>query len=148
MTYARCFNSGQRTRLGRDGLRTLRSTAEEIVDGRLLHDKLMEARNEHIAHAALKFERSILGCSLVEDLNYGKRPNMIITGLALRRNAPTNEKLLALHAHCLLVAKEVIQPKLMKTASAMREQLLMMPKEQFEGYPDFDSQTERLNDLF
>jgi hypothetical protein len=85
VTYSRCFNSGLRTRLSTD-----------IFKGRLasekkLHDAIITVRNKHIAHSELKMEHSIVGCQLVEDQNYGKRPNLVMTTLAVRRHVPNNE---------------------------------------------------------
>lgn len=141
VTYGRCFNSGLRT-----GLST------GIFKGRLaaakkLHEAIITVRNKHIAHSELKMERSIVGCQLVEDLNYGNRPNLIMTTLVMRRHVPKNERLEELETHCSSIVTEVIQPKLLETARALREQLLQMPPEQIAKFADFGADVPSIDDL-
>lgn len=141
ITYGRCFNSGLRTRL-----------SASIFKGRLasakkLHNAIIMARNKHIAHSELKMERSIVGCQLVEDHNYGKRPNLIMTTLAVRRHVPNNGRLEELETHCSSIVSEVIQPKLLETARTLREQLIQMPPEQIENFQDFGAEPPNIDDL-
>jgi hypothetical protein len=141
VTYARCFNSGLRTHLSagifKDGLGSAKK----------LHDAIIKVRNKHIAHSELKMERSIVGCQLVEDYNYGKRPNLVMTILRVRRHVPNNERLGELETHCSWIVSEVIQPKLVETARALREQLLQMPPEQIENFQDFGAEIPCIDEL-
>ena len=131
VTYGRCFNSGQRTHLSDSIFR------EQLSSAKKLHDALIAVRNKHIAHSELKMERSIVGCQLVEDQNYGRRPNLVMAILAIRRHVPADERLAQLQAHCDAIVTHVIHPKLLDKARALREQLLQMPVEQIEAFRDF-----------
>ncbi|MBD3339588.1 MAG: hypothetical protein GF353_10790 [Candidatus Lokiarchaeota archaeon] len=82
-------------------------------------------------------ERSIVGCQLVEDHNYGKRPSLIMTTLRVRRHVPNRERIKELENHCNLIVNEVIQPKLLESVRALREQLLKMPSDQIDKFKDF-----------
>jgi hypothetical protein len=141
VTYGRCFNSGLRTRLSAGIFKGRLASAKK------LHDAIIRIRNKHVAHSELKMERSIVGCQLVEDHNYGKRPNLIMTTLRVRRHVPNKERLEELETHCSSIVSEVIQPKLLKTARALREQLLQMPPEQIENFQDFGAELPRIDDL-
>jgi hypothetical protein len=134
VTYGRCFNSGLRTHLSDSIFRGHLSSAKK------LHEALMSIRNKHIAHSELKMERSIVGCQLVEDHNYGRRPNLVMTILALRRKVPTNERLLELQTHCEAIVAQVIHPRFLEKSRALREQLLQMPSEQIEDFSDFGAE--------
>lgn len=141
VTYCRCFNSGLRTRLSAGIFKGRLASAKK------LHDAIITARNKHIAHSELKMERSIIGCQLVEDHNYGKRPNLVMTTLAARRHVPNNERLGELEIHCSSIVSEVIQPKLLEKARALRKQLLQMPPEQIENFQDFGDELPRIDEL-
>lgn len=141
VTYGRCFNSGLRTRLSTGIFKGRLASAKK------LHDAIIKVRNKHIAHSELKMERSIVGCELVEDHNYGKRPNLIMTTLAIRRHVPNNEGFEKLETHCSSIVAEVIQPKLLETARALREQLLKMPPEQIKNFQDFGAELPIIDDL-
>jgi hypothetical protein len=141
VTYGRCFNSGQRTHLSDSIFRGHISSAKK------LHEALITVRNKHIAHSELKMERSIVGCELVEDQNYGRRPNLVMTILAIRRHVPTNERLTELQAHCDAIVAHVLHPKLLETARALRAQLLQMPPGQIENFRDFGAEAPVIDEL-
>jgi hypothetical protein len=92
-------------------------------------------------------ERSIVGCQLVEDHNYGKRPNLVMTIMRVRHHVPNKERFEELEAHCSSIVSEVIQPKLLKTANALREQLIKMPPQQIENFQDFGAEIPCIDDL-
>lgn len=92
-------------------------------------------------------ERSIVACQLVEDQNYGRRPNMIMNALAIRRNSPSNERLTELEKHCNAIVNHVIQPKLMESARALREHLLQMSPEQIAAFQDFGAEVPAIDEL-
>lgn len=141
VTYGRCFNSGLRTGLSAGIFKG------RLAAARKLHKAIITVRNKHIAHSELKMERSIVGCQLVEDLNYGKRPNLIMTTLVIRRHVPNSERLEELETHCNSIVIEVIQPKLLEAARALREQLLQIPPEQIAEFPDFGADVPCIDDL-
>jgi hypothetical protein len=142
VTYGRCFNSGLRTHLSEGIFRGHLSPAKK------LHEALMKIRNKHIAHSELKMERSLVGCALVEDQNYGRRPSLVMTVLALRRKVPTNERLLELKGHCDAIVAHVIHPRFLEKSRALREQLLQMPSEQIEDFVDFGAEVPVIDEFF
>ena len=142
VTYGRCFNSGLRTQLSKSIFQGHLSSAKK------LHEALIKIRNKHIAHSELKMERSIIGCQLVEDHNYGPRPSLVMTILAVRRKVPTNERLLELQAHCDAIVTYVIRPRLLEKARALREQLLQMQPEQIEDFVDFGAEAPVIDEFF
>src|SRR5690242_7722510 len=97
----------------------------------------MEVRNSHIAHSDLRLERAYTGIELVEDLNYGKRPNAILQAIFARRNVPHSDTLLKLSEHCVLIVEHYLIPQLSKVAREIREQILKLPSPQFEALPDY-----------
>ena len=143
VAYAKCFNSNLRTRLSQD-----------IFKGALaaqkgLHLWCMELRNGHIAHADLKLERSYTGINLVADPTYGARPSGILATILARRNVPNAQTLTELSRHCARIIEHFLGPQLEKTAKEIREQMLRLPKEQFDALPDYifeDPATEFPND--
>lgn len=141
VTYGRCFNSGLRTRLSKSMF------IGELAGHRGLHEAMMKVRNEHIAHSELKMEKSIVGFRLVEDQNYGKRPNMVLSALTMRRHYPTTERLSELAAHCRAIVAHSILPKTLEVARALREQLLQMPAEQLEAFSEFGATKPNLEEL-
>jgi len=141
VTYGRCFSSGARTGLPN------RIFVGALSRRRELHDAIMAVRNKHIAHSELKMEQSIVGCQLIDDQNYGKRLNLILTILSMRRDAPKNDRLTALEAHCRAIVHEVIEPKILKSGRALREQLLQMPAEQIAKYADLGTTNPTLEEL-
>jgi hypothetical protein len=141
VTYGRCFNSGIRTRLSASIFKG------ELSGAKRLHDALIAVRNKHIAHSELKMERSIMGCQLVDDQNYGRRPNLIMTTLAIRRHFPTDDRLTELESHCNAIVAHVIEPKLIESARGLREQLLEMPAEQIARFKDFDAEVPTIDEL-
>jgi hypothetical protein len=50
---------------------------------------------------------------------------------------PNAETLLELSNHCSLIVENFLNPQLDKTAKEIREQMLRLPKEQFESLPDY-----------
>jgi hypothetical protein len=96
----------------------------------------------------MKMELSTVACALVEDQNYGKRPNMISSVVSARRHAPKNEKLKELGDHCFMILRAVVEPKLLECSNALREQLLSMPKEQFDGLPDLETARQALDEIW
>lgn len=141
ITYGRCFTSGARTRLSEDIFRGNLAEAKE------LHKKIMDARNRHVAHSELKMERSIVGVDLVEDLSYGKRPNLVAGVVAARRHVPSDERLQQLQAHCTSILERFIYQKFMEVGRSLREQLLQMPPAQIQALPDFASAPISVDDL-
>lgn len=134
IAYGRCFNSGLRTRL----------SPGKIFKGNLqtankLHHSIMDVRNTHIAHSELKMERSIVGGQLVEDFNYGQRPNLIMLAQVIRRHVPNNKSLEELEIHCNSIVTEVVRPKILESSRALREELLRMTPEQLAKFPHFDT---------
>lgn len=141
ITYARCFVSGARTQLN-EGI-----FKGDLATARGLHRKIMNARHRHIAHSELKMEHSIVGCELVVDAKYGKRPNLVAGVIVARKNIPSDQQLNGLQAHCTLIADQVIYPKFMEVSRSMREQLLQMPTAQIEALPEFASVPWSVEDL-
>jgi len=141
VTYGRCFNSGLRTRLSTDIFVAKLSSAKP------LHDAIIGTRNKHIAHSELKTERSIVSCQLVEDMNYGKRPSLVMSTISIRRHFPTNERLLELQAHCSAIVVHAILPRLLESARALREQLLKMPTEQIAAFRDLAAEPPGVDEL-
>jgi len=141
ITYGRCFNSGARTQLA---IRIFRGS---LASAKTTHEALIEVRNKHVAHSELKMERSIVGCALVDDQNYDKRPNLVMSVLAIRRDVPSDELLAQFQAHCEAIINEVIYPEFLETGRALREQLLQMPLEQIEKFPDFATEPVAIDPL-
>jgi hypothetical protein len=141
ITYGRCFNSGARTQLSKNIFRGPLASAKKT------HETLMEIRNKHVAHSELKMERSIVGCTLVDDKNYGERPNLVMSVLAIRRDVPSDERLTEFQTHCDLVVSEEIYPEFLATGSAVRDQLLLMPLEQIERLPDFATEPVAIDEI-
>jgi hypothetical protein len=98
---------------------------------------MMETRNQHIAHSELRLEKSYAGITLVDDPNYGRRPSGIVMAIWDRRSAPRKDKLLEMAAHCCVIIKEYLNPKMLKTGLEIREKYLKLPKEQFDALPDY-----------
>ena len=92
-------------------------------------------------------ERSILGCELVEDRAYGKRPNLIMSILAIRRNVPSDTRLTEMQAHCEAVVEHVIQPEFFERTSALRKQLIEMPPEQISAFRNFAEEPTAVDEL-
>jgi hypothetical protein len=131
VAYAKCFNSNLRTRLP-DG----------IFQGALrahkpLHAWMMEVRNSHIAHSDLRLERSYAGIQLVDDPNYGKRPSGILCAILTRRNVPRTERLREMARHCDLIISLHLNKQISKVGKEIREQILRLPKHQFEELPNY-----------
>lgn len=141
VTYGRCFGSGLRTLLSK-GIFT-----GSLSNNKRLHDAIISIRNKHIAHSELRMEQSIIGFQLVEDPNYGKRPNMVLSGLAMRRHYPSDDRLVELEAHCRAIVENAIEPKLLEIGRALREQLLQMPSQQIEQLPEFGGVRPNLEEL-
>jgi hypothetical protein len=142
VTYGRCFNSGLRTRL-----------SDRMFTGPFAylkrdHETLVRIRNQHVAHSELKAEHSLVGFQLVEDRNYGERPNLVTTVVSARRNYPRDERLLEFGTHCEVIASQIVQKKILEIGRALREQLLKMPAEQIAALPDFGSHPSGLEDIF
>lgn len=141
VTYGLCFNSGLRTRLS-DSI-----FCGPLSGAKRRHDALIAVRNKHIAHSELKMERSVVGCQLVADPRYGRRPSLIMAILRIRRHFPTSERLIELENHCNAIVDHAIRPKLMETSRALREQLLTMPSEQVADFPDFGAEVPTIEEL-
>ena len=141
VTYGRCFNSGLRTRLSKDIF------IGDLSRHRKLHDAIIRVRNKHIAHSELKMEQSIVGIQLVDDQDYGKRPNLVLTMLIIRRHFPADVRLAELESHCRTIVEKVIEPRILVIGRSLREQLLQMPAEQIEGFPDFGATKPTLEEL-
>jgi hypothetical protein len=131
VAYAKCFNSNLRTRLSQDIFKGALAGQKE------LHLWCMEVRNSHIAHADLRLERSYTGINLVTDAVYGVRPSGILMTMQVRRNVPSAETLLELSGHCALIVEHYLAPQMEKTAKEIREQMLRLPKAQFDALPDY-----------
>lgn len=141
VTYARCFTNGSRTQLKEDIFKG------RLAPGRTLHQKIMTARNKHIAHSELKMEHSIVGCQLVDDANYGHRPSLFMTLMRARRDAPNDEQLQALKAHCDAIVVEALQPDMLEAARSLREQLLKMRPEDIDRLQDFGAAIPTIEEL-
>lgn len=140
--YGRCFSGGMRVRLSKNIFRG------PLAAARSLHDKIITVRNKHVAHSEMKMELATVVCDLVEDQNYGKRPNMISSVISARRHSPKNDKLKELGDHCFMILREVVEPKLLECSNALREQLLIMPKEQFDSLPDLETARPDLDEIW
>lgn len=141
VTYARCFTNGSRTQLKEDIFKG------RLTSGRRLHQKIMAVRNKHIAHSELKMEHSIVGCQLVDDANYGRRPSLVMTLVRARRDAPSEERLQELKAHCDAIVEEALQPDMLDAARSLREQLLQMRPEDIDRLQDFGAATPTIEEL-
>jgi hypothetical protein len=141
LTYGRCFNSGLRVHLSR------KIFSGALSGHRELHEAMIKIRNKHIAHSELKMEQAAVGFQLIHDPNYGKRPSMVLAGLAMRRHYPSDNRLGDLEVHCRAIAENVIEPKLLEITRALREQLLQMPAEQIERFPEFSTVKPSLEEL-
>jgi hypothetical protein len=141
ITYARCFTNGSRTQLKEDIFK------ERLSAGRRLHQKIMTVRNKHIAHSELKMELSFVGCQLVDDANYGRRPNLVMALIAARRDAPSDERLQELKSHCDAIVLEALQPRMLEAARSLREQLLKMRPEDIDRFKDFGAVSPVIEEL-
>jgi len=142
VTYGRCFNTGTRTSL------QAKIFTGDLLAQRTLHEQLLNIRNKHVAHTELREEQSIVGFHLVEDRNYGKRPNMVMGITYGRRYYPDDSRLSEFSAHCNAVREKYLRPKLLEATKAFREQMLAMPAEQIEQMPPFSTAHSSPGDLF
>jgi hypothetical protein len=131
VAYAKCFNTSMRTRLS-DGI-----FRGPLHPQKALHVWMMQVRNEHIAHSELRLERSYAGIQLVDDQNYGKRPSGILMAIVARRNVPRADRLMEMYKHCDEIIKHYLDTQITKTGREIREQMLKLPKEQFDALPDY-----------
>ena len=58
-----------------------------------------------------------------------------------------NDRLRELESHCVTIVEKVITPKILKTGRALREQLLQMPTEQIEKFPEFGATMLSLDEI-
>jgi hypothetical protein len=132
VSYGRCFNSGARTTLGESTFRG------SLSNRRQLHSLMIRVRNKHVGHSELKLERSLVGIQMVTDPRFGPRPSVAMSIFAVRRDAPSPERLLEMAAHCEAIIVDFLQPRLKKLGNEIREQLLRMPSEQIDVLPEYD----------
>jgi hypothetical protein len=138
VTYAKCFNSNIRTGLSKDIFKG------PLYPNRALHEWIIEVRNQYIAHSDMQREGSIAAIQLADDINYGVRPSRIISGMQFRREVPLADKLGEMASHCDLIVKEYLTPKILKIAKEIGEQVLKMPKDQFDALPEFQEYKQSL----
>ncbi|NPU11964.1 hypothetical protein HL666_14420 [Bradyrhizobium sp. 83002] len=97
----------------------------------------MELGNSQNAHADLRLERSYASVNLVEDASFGKRPSGLLAAMLARRNVPNTRTLTELSRHCELIIEHYLGSQLDETVREIREQMLRLPKEQFDALPDY-----------
>src|SRR5262249_36370932 len=105
-----------------------------------LHAWMIEVRNSHIAHSDLRLERSYAGIRLVDDPNYGKRPSAIVIAILKRCNVPRTERLREMARHCDSIISLYLNEQLAKVGKEIREQILRLPKHQFEELPNYSEE--------